>query len=50
MKNKRILVTGGVGFTGTNLVKPQMKFEDGLKKVLEWFAENNQNINRRAEF
>ena len=30
--------------------QPQMKFEDGLKKVHEWFAENNENINRSAEF
>ncbi|MFH0904935.1 MAG: NAD-dependent epimerase/dehydratase family protein, partial [Methanobacteriota archaeon] len=30
--------------------KPQMKFEDGLKKVHEWFVENRENINRSAEF
>jgi nucleoside-diphosphate-sugar epimerase len=30
--------------------KPQMKFEDGLKKVHEWFVENRKNIERSAEF
>jgi UDP-glucose 4-epimerase len=30
--------------------KPQMKFEDGLKNVHEWFTENRENINRSAEF
>jgi UDP-glucose 4-epimerase len=30
--------------------QPQTKFEDGLKKVHEWFAENWENIKRDAEF
>ena len=30
--------------------KPQTGFEDGLKKVHEWFVENEDNINRSAEF
>lgn len=30
--------------------KPQMKFEDGLEKVHEWFVENQENINSSAEF
>ncbi|MCG2738003.1 MAG: NAD-dependent epimerase/dehydratase family protein [Candidatus Methanoperedenaceae archaeon] len=30
--------------------KPQMKFEDGLKNVREWFVENLENINNSAEF
>ena len=30
--------------------KPQMKFEDGLEKVHEWFVENQENINNSAEF
>ena len=30
--------------------QPQMKFEDGLKNVHEWFVENQENINRSAEF
>ena len=30
--------------------KPQMKFEDGLKHVHEWFVENQENINNSAEF
>jgi UDP-glucose 4-epimerase len=30
--------------------KPQMKFEDGLEKVHEWFVENRENINNCAEF
>jgi len=29
---------------------PQMKFEDGLKKVHEWFVENRENIDNSAEF
>jgi len=37
MENKRILVSGGGGFIGTNLVN-------------EWFVENRENINRSAEF
>jgi len=28
----------------------QMEFEDGLKKVHEWFIENWENIKRSAEF
>lgn len=30
--------------------KPQTGFEDGLKKVHEWFVENEDNINQSAEF
>ncbi|MBC2708719.1 MAG: NAD-dependent epimerase/dehydratase family protein [ANME-2 cluster archaeon] len=30
--------------------KPQMKFEDGLEKVHEWFVDNQENINSSAEF
>ena len=30
--------------------KPQMEFEDGLKKVHEWFVENYENIKKSAEF
>ena len=30
--------------------KTQMKFEDGLEKVHEWFVENQENINNSAEF
>ena len=30
--------------------KPQMEFEEGLKKVHEWCVENLDNINRSAEF
>jgi UDP-glucose 4-epimerase len=30
--------------------QPQMKFEDGLKSVHEWFVDNRENINRSAEF
>ena len=30
--------------------QPQMKFEDGLEKVHEWFVENQENINNSAEF
>lgn len=30
--------------------KPQMEFEDGLKKVHEWFVENRENIKNSAEF
>lgn len=30
--------------------KPQMEFEDGLKKVHEWFTENRENIEKSAEF
>ena len=30
--------------------QPQMKFEDGLEKVHEWFVENRDDINRSAEF
>ena len=30
--------------------KPQMEFEDGLKKVHEWFVENWENIDKNAEF
>lgn len=30
--------------------KPQMKFEDGLKRVHMWFADNWENIQRTAEF
>jgi nucleoside-diphosphate-sugar epimerase len=29
---------------------PQMKFEDGLKKVHGWFVENRANIDKSAEF
>jgi len=27
-----------------------MEFEDGLKKVHEWFVENWENIDKNAEF
>ena len=30
--------------------KPQMEFEDGLKKVHEWFVENWDDIDKSAEF
>jgi len=30
--------------------EPQMEFEDGLKKVHEWFAENWEDIEKSAEF
>ena len=30
--------------------KPQMEFDDGLKKVHRWFDENWENIEQRAEF
>jgi len=30
--------------------KPQTKFEDGLKKVHEWFVENWEDIEKSAEF
>lgn len=30
--------------------KPQTKFEEGLKKVHEWFVENWKNIEKSAEF
>ncbi|MCK4399176.1 MAG: hypothetical protein KAV25_09325 [Methanophagales archaeon] len=30
--------------------KPQMEFEDGLKKVHEWFVENWEDIDKNAEF
>ena len=30
--------------------KPQMEFEDGLKKVHEWFVENWENLRRSSEF
>ena len=30
--------------------KPQMEFEDGLKRVHEWFVDNRDNINKSAEF
>ena len=30
--------------------KPQTEFEDGLKKVHEWFLENWENIEKSAEF
>ena len=30
--------------------EPQMEFEDGLKKVREWFLENWENIDERVEF
>jgi len=30
--------------------KPQMKFEDGLEKVHEWFVDNQDDINSSAEF
>jgi len=30
--------------------KPQIKFEDGLKNVHEWFVENQDDIKRSAEF
>ncbi|MCL7413961.1 MAG: SDR family NAD(P)-dependent oxidoreductase [ANME-2 cluster archaeon] len=30
--------------------QPQMKFEDGLEKVHEWFVENRDDIKRSAEF
>ena len=28
----------------------QMEFEDGLKKVHEWFVENGEDIDKSAEF
>ena len=30
--------------------KPQTEFEDGLKRVHEWFVENQENIKQSAEF
>jgi len=30
--------------------KPQMEFEDGLKKVHEWFVENWKDVDKSAEF
>jgi nucleoside-diphosphate-sugar epimerase len=30
--------------------EPQMEFEDGLKRVHEWFVENWENIEKNAEF
>jgi UDP-glucose 4-epimerase len=30
--------------------KPQMEFEEGLKKVHEWFVEKRENIEKSAEF
>jgi UDP-glucose 4-epimerase len=30
--------------------KPQMEFEDGLKRVHEWFTESWENIYKSAEF
>ena len=30
--------------------KPQMEFEDGLKKVHDWFTENREDIDKSAEF
>jgi len=30
--------------------KPQMEFEDGLKKVQGWFAENWEDIDKSVEF
>ena len=30
--------------------EPQMEFEDGLKKVHEWFVDNQENIEKSAEF
>ena len=30
--------------------QPQMGFEEGLKKVHEWFVENWENIEGSAEF
>ncbi len=30
--------------------KPKMEFEDGLKKVHEWFIDNLENINKKDEF
>ena len=30
--------------------EPQMEFEDGLKKVHDWFLENREDIERSAEF
>lgn len=30
--------------------KPQMKFEDGIEKVHEWFVENHDNISKSAEY
>ena len=30
--------------------KPQMKFEDGIEKVHEWFVENQDDINKSAEY
>ena len=29
---------------------PEMEFEDGLKKVHEWFVENWEDIDKNAEF
>lgn len=30
--------------------KPQMKFEDGIEKVHEWFVENQDDISKSAEY
>jgi UDP-glucose 4-epimerase len=30
--------------------EPQMEFEHGLKRVLEWFLQNREDIERSAEF
>jgi UDP-glucose 4-epimerase len=30
--------------------EPQMKFEDGLKRVHEWFLQNREDIERSVEF
>ena len=30
--------------------EPQMEFEDGLKKVREWFVDNWEDIDKNAEF
>ncbi|HJH25403.1 MAG TPA: hypothetical protein C5S37_01230 [Methanophagales archaeon] len=30
--------------------EPQMEFEDGLKKVHEWFTENWGDVDKSAEF
>ena len=30
--------------------EPQMEFEDGLKKVREWFTENWKDVDKSAEF
>ena len=30
--------------------KPQMKFEDGIEKVHEWFVENEDDISKSAEY